>query len=162
MRITYLEGNALEPIETNDQRIIVHCVNCMGVMGSGIARAIKDKWKIVYSEYYTLCKSEDFRPHLLGTAQLERISNDLIVCNLFGQFNYGVQRVGDVEIIPADYRAVKIGFANIKRLVKYPYSLHMPRICCGRALGQWSEIERILHEVFDNTDLQIYIYDFKE
>ena len=166
MNINYLEGNALEPVKSTKSVVdlIVHCVNCQGVMGSGIAKQIKKKWPIVFSEYQKYCNRTN-KLELMGLAQYVKISPDLYVVNLFGQYSTGLLYVGDVAVIPADYRAVKIGFANIKlRLLdkKIAYALNMPRICCGLAHGEWAEIEKIINEVFGNTDVEINVYDYDE
>ena len=45
--ITYKNGNLLE----SGCDIICHQVNCQKVMGSGIAKQIREKWPIVYYDY---------------------------------------------------------------------------------------------------------------
>ena len=40
--------------------LIAHQTNCLGVMGAGIAKAIKNKWPDVYTQYKDLCKGEYF------------------------------------------------------------------------------------------------------
>ena len=36
--------------------LIAHQTNCLGVMGAGIAKAIKNKWNSVYIQYANHCK----------------------------------------------------------------------------------------------------------
>ena len=45
--IEYIKGNILNATEG----IIVQQVNCMGVMGAGLAKQIRDKWPSVYNRY---------------------------------------------------------------------------------------------------------------
>lgn len=45
--IEYIKGNILNVTEG----IIVQQVNCMGVMGAGLAKQIKDKWPNIYNDY---------------------------------------------------------------------------------------------------------------
>lgn len=35
--------------------LIAHQTNCLGVMGAGIAKAIKNKWNSVYTQYANYC-----------------------------------------------------------------------------------------------------------
>lgn len=84
MIIRNITGDVTAPIKG----IIGHGVNCQGVMGSGVALAIRNKFPKVYTEYLALCartKPED----LLGTTQLVKITDDLYVANMFTQLNFG-------------------------------------------------------------------------
>ena len=47
MEIKYFDGDVL----TSTAPIIMHQVNCKGSMNSGVAKAIKEKWPVVYDEY---------------------------------------------------------------------------------------------------------------
>ena len=38
-----------------DLSIIVHQTNCLGIMGAGIAKSIKNKWNNVFIQYKNLC-----------------------------------------------------------------------------------------------------------
>ena len=44
-------------IFTTDCDIIVHQVNCYGVMGSGIAKQVKERYPDVYDIYKSLCNN---------------------------------------------------------------------------------------------------------
>ena len=47
MEIIYKNGNLLDA----QTAVIAHQVNCQGVMGSGVAKQIRDKWTNVYTAY---------------------------------------------------------------------------------------------------------------
>ena len=49
--IHYVKGNLLD----SNCDYICHQVNCQGVMGSGIARQIRERWPEVYKDYYDHC-----------------------------------------------------------------------------------------------------------
>ena len=40
---------------TTDARFIVHQVNCKGVMGSGVAKQVRNKYPHVFVEYKKAC-----------------------------------------------------------------------------------------------------------
>ena len=43
------------------------------------------------------------------------------------------------------------------------YSIHMPRIGCGLAGGDWKTIENIIQRTFvDIANVDVYVYDLKE
>ena len=44
--------------------LIAHQTNCLGVMGAGIARSIKNKWTDVYTQYANFCKNLKYSKHV--------------------------------------------------------------------------------------------------
>ncbi|MDE6149843.1 MAG: macro domain-containing protein, partial [Ruminococcus sp.] len=74
--------------------VIIHQVNCQGVMGSGVAKQIREKYPNVFQKYHELCsryKAEHNEKELLGTAQIVKVGSDgtKYVANLFAQENFG-------------------------------------------------------------------------
>lgn len=53
--IKIIEGNLLEASED----IIGHQVNCQSVMGSGIAKSIRDKYSELYPSYKQFCQNHN-------------------------------------------------------------------------------------------------------
>ena len=54
-----------------DAIIIAHQVNCMGVMGSGVAKQVKEKYPSAFHDYQALCQANcNNRRSLLGIAQI--------------------------------------------------------------------------------------------
>jgi len=85
-------------ITTVTTGIVLHSVNCQGVMGSGVALAIKRKWPQAFQSYLEFCDTESISetsPHihdtslLLGKVNMVEVSDNLFVANLFGQQFYG-------------------------------------------------------------------------
>jgi O-acetyl-ADP-ribose deacetylase (regulator of RNase III) len=142
-------GNLLDV----ENGIIVHGCNCQGMMGSGIAKAIRDKWPGVYMDYLSI---EDDQGYILGDIQVVAGANfeskstsimgyyediylpaNIIVVNAMTQDNYG----SDKSVVYVDYDAISAAFARIKilaRETKLP--VHFPLIGCGLANGEWKEV----------------------
>lgn len=121
---------------------IAHGVNCMGVMGSGIAAQVRSRYPEVYQDYKEYCNSMD-RGKLLGTVQYVMLP-DALVLNCFTQYRYGTERRH------ADYDAIRACFENINK--SGLKQLALPKIGCGLAGGDWNIVEKILLETL--TDLQ--------
>lgn len=85
MIIRNVNGDVTAPI----RGIIGHGVNCQGVMGSGVALAIRNKFPKAYDEYKALCDATADKRNLLGTVQLVQINEDLYIANMFTQFSFG-------------------------------------------------------------------------
>lgn len=131
-------------ILTVDSGIICQQVNCQGKMNSGLAKSIREKWPNVYSEYLSFCKS-DWGFDLLGKFQKIKVSNDLFVGNIFGQYNFGYdnQRY-------TDYCALNISFQELynnsgfhKLQVYFP----MDFACC-RGGGDWRIVSAMIEHYF--------------
>lgn len=49
-------GDILTPVENPDDLVVVcHQVNCMGVMGAGLAKQVRNRYPGVYRAYKELC-----------------------------------------------------------------------------------------------------------
>jgi O-acetyl-ADP-ribose deacetylase (regulator of RNase III) len=114
--------------------IICHQVNCKGVMGSGIALSIKNKWPVVYEQYIRRYRAngEGWFP---GDIQIVPVTSDLSVCNMAGQDGYGR---GEVQ---TDEGAVDEMFFQLAEAVFYMDdlpSIYIPyKMGCGLAGGHW-------------------------
>jgi len=140
------KGNLLEA----DEDIIGHGCNCMGSMGAGVAKQIKEVYPKAYEEYKKITPDKK----LLGEMQIVHINEDRIVLNLFTQVFYGRKHkkfdYNNFHII-AD-KLSKLGFRLNKNIA-------LPRVGAGYAKGNWKKIERILkiHEDdVDNFEFVIY------
>ena len=136
-------------VTTANSGIIAHGVNCQGVMGSGVALAIKNKFPAVYQLYSDLC--EDTRAFsdtkvLLGRVQHCKINDELYVANCFTQDFYG--KDGKQY---ASYDADRICIGNLfqaARILELP--IYMPKIGCGLGGLEWGKVQKILEENQNN------------
>jgi O-acetyl-ADP-ribose deacetylase (regulator of RNase III) len=152
--IRIIEGDILE----SNADIIFHQVNCQGVMGSGLAKQIRDKYPNVYQDYKNYCNQH--KPEeLLGTICCSRYNELNCICNVFGQLNYGTNKV------QTDYAAVKKALFVQRRILKdlywqYPNcKLAFPyKMGCGLAGGDWNIVYEIIEEVFGDYSVTIYKY----
>lgn len=148
MKIKTINGNLLDATE----KYIVHQVNCQGVMGSGLAKEIKDKYPDVYNAYHTLCNGVDKR-ELLGFSQFVDINENRTIINLFGQFKYGIDKRH------TSYDAVYDGLIYIRNKCKDKLELAFPyKMSSDRGGADWDVILQMINSVFKDTDFSITIY----
>lgn len=106
--------------------IIAHQVNCQGVMGSGVAAIVRRLYPEAYESYRELCQR--FAPaSLLGTVQPVRVTEDLLLLNVFGQEGFGDVR-RNTSYDATDEAWGKIGERYRGRTIHIPYLM-------GCALG---------------------------
>ena len=53
--VSHINGDLLKVQKELNLDVICHQVNCQGVMGSGIAKQIRDTYPIVYDNYKKKC-----------------------------------------------------------------------------------------------------------
>lgn len=138
-------------ITSIEQGVIAHGVNCQGVMGSGVAKAIRYKWPIVYREYKKAPKGNE----MLGVCKTIHVnSNKLIVCNCYTQIFYGFG--GKFANPKAIYNSIR-GALVIAEF--YNHMLWMPRIGAGLGGLNWDEevypLIKQLSEEFSKIDINI-------
>ena len=88
MAVVIKEGNVFD----SDAKIICHQVNCQGVMGSGVAKEVRERYPKVYEKYHTYCESnKDCPERMLGVAQMVPVDEkgSRWIVNCFGQNGYG-------------------------------------------------------------------------
>jgi len=125
--------------------IIMHQVNCQNVMGSGVARALYEKYPQVKSDYHKFCEGQKPKK-LLGCVQTVFIDRNLIVVNSFTQLNFGKGNITGVK-----YTDEKLLINSIKELDSFAkarsQTAYVPKyIGCCQAGGDWAAIESALKE----------------
>lgn len=129
----------------------------MGVMGAGLAKSISDKWPIVKEEYLNLIASnKQDLPGLLGKCQIITIDSDLMVANLFGQFDYGRQSV------KTKYNKLADCFHQLRNIsIETKKDIYIPKfIGCGLAGGNWNTVFELIYKTFTQSVTQTYICSF--
>lgn len=123
--------------------MIVHQVNAQGVMGGGIALAIKTKWPKVWDDYNTFVKPNqpDKGFSYMGKVIYTEVEPDLWIASIVGQQFYG----RDKGQVYTSYEALEMGFHNVCNMaLSGLIDVHYPLIGCGLANGDWTRVSRII------------------
>lgn len=157
MEVKEYNGNLLD----STAPLICHQVNCIGVMGSGVAKGIKNKWPVVlgkYKEYAEKILSENGRrtASLLGKVLPVTVSPTQKVLNYFSEElpEGRGKRCTNYEALyqclekTADY-CQKMGIERIA----LPYKL-----ASVRGGADWSVVLAMINAAFKNTNLTVEIW----
>jgi uncharacterized phage-like protein YoqJ len=165
----FIKSTGLE-LKNNDdylfginEGIVCQQVNCKGVMGAGLAKAISDKFPIVKEKYLENYKKN--KGIQLGSFQIIDVavtsSDFLAVCNLYTQDSYGNSSITkkcytDKELLINAIDCVCSSNPNTK--------VYIPiKIGCGLAGGNWEEIkEEIVNLVKKRNINNAYFLDTLE
>lgn len=149
MKIIYKQGDLLKCSED----AIVHGCNAQGVMGSGVAKAIKERYPEAYKAYLATKKYDGMR---LGSVSYWR-EYGFYVFNAITQQFYGRNK----HVTYVSYDAVAEVFNMLNMFCKENdiTAIAMPKIGAGLANGDWNIIEKIIEE--ECTDVQPVVYVFE-
>ena len=149
--IKIVDGDILQASEN----IIAHQVNCMGVMGGGIAKQIREKYPNVFDQYRKFFVNNKFTA--LGKCQIVKTEDNKYIANLFGQNKYGRDKQY------TDYDALKDSLFSLKVSAKdHNMSIAIPfNIGCGLAGGDWDIVYKMIEEVFHDYDVTPYRWEVK-
>lgn len=153
--IHYIKGDATKPTIAGN-KIITHICNDIGAWGAGFVLAISKRWKMPEIKYKEWAKSKD--KFVLGNVQYVQVEKDILIANMIGQ--KGIKNINNIA--PIRYDAVKICLLKVSKVAKENNAtIHMPRIGCGLAGGDWNEIEKIITETLIEKDIDVYVYDIR-
>ena len=154
MKIEYIKGDATSPVSSGN-KIIVHVCNDIGGWGRGFVMAISKKWKQPEEHFRNWYSSnENFA---LGEVQLVKVEEDIWIANLIGQHDIKADRNG---IPPIRYDAISKGLNKIAGMtIQFKATVHMPRIGCGLAGGNWEEMEKIVIRELIDKGISVTVYD---
>lgn len=140
--IHYIKGDATQP-QGEGNKIIAHVCNDIGRWGKGFVLALSKRSpqpELAFRQWYAERESNDFG---LGAVQLVQIAPDVWVANMIGQ--HKVRAKGDDGVAPVRYEAIEEALSKLSRQASdLEASVHMPRIGCGLAGGDWEVIEPLI------------------
>ena len=171
----FIEGDATQP-QGEGNKIIIHCCNDIGAWGAGFVMALSNRWPEPEQSYRQWHKDRKYKDNFgfnlngegflaeidvdtfeLGNAIICQVLHDTFVVNIIGQS--GTANPDNQS--PVVYDAIRSGVKHVKEYAGFlNASVHMPRMGCGLAGGEWSEIEKIINEELDGID--VTVYDFPE
>jgi O-acetyl-ADP-ribose deacetylase (regulator of RNase III) len=127
---------------------IVNPVNCVGVMGAGIAKSFKNMFPSMFEAYRFACETSMLR---IGTVHVYQEDDGRRIINLPTKLHW--KNPSTVEFI----RTSLMALAGANKTLKLS-TIAMPAIGCGcGGLDFDSQVYPILLEVADTTDLDLTV-----
>lgn len=149
MSIEFRTGNLLDA----DTEAIVNTVNCVGVMGKGVALAVKIKYPEIYSIYRFA------------------FEHDMLQ---IGQVSYGIAYDGKIVINfptklhwrdPSRMSYIEVGIFSLARTIEALKikSIAIPPLGCGNGRLDWQEVKPMIVEFAEKfgDSLRCVIYEPK-
>lgn len=151
--LRYLIGDATAP-DVPGPKIIAHVCNDRGYWGKGFVLALSEKWRQPEADFREWAKSgTNFE---LGEIQLVQVEDQLWVANIVGQHDVHAKQ----GVQPVRYEAISKALKKLAdAAASREASVHMPRIGCGLAGGEWSSIEPMIQDALVRCGVDVYVYD---
>jgi O-acetyl-ADP-ribose deacetylase (regulator of RNase III) len=127
---------------------LVNTVNCMGVMGIGIAKEFKIKYPEMFAEYVKKCTAKEIT---IGKLYMYPISDDRVIINFPTKNHWRYRsRIKYIEEGLKDF---------ISRYKEWKItSVAFPQLGCGNGGLKWSEVKPLMEKYLGNLDIDIEIY----
>ena len=123
-----------------DAAYLVNTVNCVGVMGAGIALAVKQRWPACYHAYRAACRPGQLRPgqlHLWRNPLASRPGQTQGIINFPTKDDW--RQPSRLEWIDQGLQAL----VELARQERFP-SLALPPLGCGRGGLDWQQVKPLL------------------
>jgi O-acetyl-ADP-ribose deacetylase (regulator of RNase III) len=148
--IKYRKGNLLDLTAG----VIVHGCNMQGVMGSGVAKAIKDKYPKCYTAYV---EGLNYDCKLLGDViWYVDVEKEITIANALTQEFYG----RNPQTVYVSYDAISSCFKEVVKCNKgFNDPIYFPKIGAGLGGGDWSIIEQLINDTDPKDEFEKICYE---
>lgn len=152
--ITYLKGDATEPIG-DGEKYILHIVNNIGLWGKGFVLALSEKWKEPEEIFY-----ESHKLHTeLGAVSFVPVTEDITVVNMYAQS--GVRSY--LNPIPIHYGYLDMCLRKVaEQIGDKDITVHMPKIGCGLAGGDWNIVKNYIYANLCKNNIPVFVYELEK
>jgi O-acetyl-ADP-ribose deacetylase (regulator of RNase III) len=156
-RITSVIGDATRP-HGEGHKVIAHVVNDAATRwgGAGFAKAIRRCWPAAYDEFHRWAET-DRRQLRLGRTQVSHVEDEITIFSMIAQHGYGKSSLPRIR-----YQHLKTCLSELREFAKSNNaSVHIPRIGCGEAGGNWEIVQDLILECLSDHGVSVTVYDLK-
>jgi O-acetyl-ADP-ribose deacetylase (regulator of RNase III)/uncharacterized protein YwgA len=147
--IQYKTGDILR----EDAEAIINTVNCVGVMGRGIALQFKNAFPQNFKAYAAACKKNEVQPGQMFVFETRQLTNPRYIINFPTKRHWrGASRMQDIEA----------GLQDLIKLIQRfnITSIAIPPLGCGLGGLDWVDVKiRIEAAMEPLTDVRVIIYE---
>ena len=144
--IKYIEGDIFK----SSAQTIVNPVNCVGVMGKGLALSFKKRYPKMFEQYKKVCEK-----YLLTIGKLM----------LFHEKDHWILLfpTKDHWRNPSKLEYIEKGLAKFVQTYaeKGIYSIAFPRLGCGCGEQNWEDVRLLMERYLNEIPIDVYIYNFQ-
>jgi O-acetyl-ADP-ribose deacetylase (regulator of RNase III) len=137
--IAYKSGNILD----EQAEAIVNTVNCVGIMGRGIAAQFKRVYPENFKRYAAACKNKEVQPGRMFVVRISQLTNPQYIINFPTKRHWkGKSRIEDI-VIGLESLGEQIEKLSLK-------SIAIPPLGCGLGGLDWNEVKPLIQRFCDH------------
>ncbi len=142
--ITFTSGNMFD----TPADIRINTVNCVGVMGAGLALAFKTKYPEMFREYQKACKAGEVKPGKLHV--WNKLFGDCII-------NFPTKRHWRE---PSRYEDIEAGLIALRKYLadKGKVKVLLPAVGCGHGGLEWNRISEMIKKQLADVESEIIVF----
>lgn len=151
--ITFTQGDLFD----SAAEAWINTVNCVGVMGRGIALQFKKRFPMMFKSYHTLCTKSGLKPGTLHVWSHEADMCPRIIINFPTKTDWR---------LPSEYVYITSGLTTLLEVIKHDKikSLAMPALGCSNGQLSWPCVKAIIEKWHkdnecDLAEVEITIYE---
>lgn len=136
----HVQGDLIASVETG---VILQQVNAQGVMRSGFAKAVFEKYPRVREVYCDTIKMNQYHRGLdyVGTIHVVQVLPELFIVNMVSQQFYGKDGVRYTSYDALDKCLAKVAELGVSKM-----PVHHPMIGAGLGGGNWNVIKTLIEQ----------------
>lgn len=146
--IEYKRGNIFK----ENVEALINTVNCVGIMGRGLALQFKNKFPDNYQEYVKVCKKNQVVPGKMFVYKTNQLLNPKYIINFPTKRHWrSKSKIEDIQN----------GLDDLKRVIKEfnITSIAIPPLGSGLGGLEWEEVKKIIEQKLQNIDSKIIVYE---
>jgi O-acetyl-ADP-ribose deacetylase (regulator of RNase III) len=136
-----------------DAEALVNTVNCVGIMGRGVALQFRKAFPANYKAYKSACDAEQVQPGKMFVHELFRLYNPRLIINFPTKRHWrGDSRIEDIQAGLIDL---------VKVIQKYQiHSIAIPPLGCGLGGLDWNVVRPAIIQAFANLpDVKVLLFE---
>lgn len=136
-------------IFSSPAQVITNTVNCVGVMGAGLAQQFKERWPKMFADYSERCAKGEVKPGLPYLYEDDEIQI----------LNFPTKRHWKQDSLLSDIEdGLKYLAANHVKMGIF--FLALPPLGCGLGGLSWPDVKALIDKHLGNlTDLEVIVYE---
>lgn len=132
--------------------IRINTVNCVGVMGAGVALLFKKKYPKMFKDYYEACKKHEVIPGKPYVWESVDLFSQLTIINFPTKIHWKN---------PSEYEYIEKGLIWLREFLfnKGKSIVTLPALGCGHGGLEWEKVRNMIIEYLGDLDSKIFVFE---
>jgi O-acetyl-ADP-ribose deacetylase (regulator of RNase III) len=136
--IEHVQGNLLQA----DAEAQINTINCLGIMGKGLALQFKQAYPEMFRAYQRACRAKDIQPGRMWIFNTGKVTNPKFIINFPTKRHWrGRSRIEDIE------SGLAALINDLRRLGIH--SIAIPPLGCGLGGLDWNVVRPMIEKAFE-------------